>query len=259
LKFTDARPVPSAPSPTPVPKKYKGPTYFESAMKNGTVSAIDLKELEPQQQTLYVGTRSKLRPMLFAFNPLKKQVCPSGYQCIGGAKSSIWICDDFATGEHACLPAGDIDVGIDVDLPEDSLLMEGLNVNYNGGYGAYETHILFQCNQTVGRNVVFEPVVENWPPGTVFVARAHTGIVCPTKYLRSRPTGGAIFMFIFIIFVMILFSGGLLFSFIKNDKVQIPMADFWYDLVDSVVSFIVFCFTCGKKINGFNGAGYDSI
>jgi len=258
-EFKGPRALPPKPTATPVPKKYKNATYFESEFKDGKFSSIDIEKLESQEQDLYIGTPSSLRKMHVVYNPLKKKNCPDGWQCLGGAKSNIWLCDDFITGEHACIPAGDIDVQLDVSLPHDEFLMSGINLEYNGGYNDYTTNILFQCNMSVGNNVVFEPVVENWPPGRIFVARAHTGQVCPRTLSRKSATGGAVFLLILILIFALYFPLMIFIGFIKDSSVQIPNAKFWYEFVDSICSLIVFAFTCGRKVDGGGAAGYDSI
>jgi len=120
---------------------------------------------------------------------------------------------------------------------------------------------LFQCNETVGNNVVFEPVVENWPPGRIFLARAHTGQVCPKPFTRLSATGGAVFLLIIMLLFGLSFPVLIIIDFIQNSSVQIPFAHFWYEFIDSIYTVFVFAFTLGKKtsIGGGAGAGYDSI
>jgi len=259
-EFAGPKSLPPSPTPTAKPKSYSNSTVFESECIDGKISSIDISKLENQEQDLYVGTPSSLRKMHLAYNPLNKKTCPKGYDCLGNGTSNIWICDDFLNGEHACIPAGDIDVQLDISLPTDELLMTGINLEYNGGYNDYTTNILFQCNESVGNNVVFEPVVENWPPGKIFLARAHTGQVCPKPFTRVAATGGAVFLFIIMILFAVSFPLLIYVDFLQNSSVQIPLAQFWYEFVDSICSLFVFAFTLGKKVNvGGAGAGYDSI
>jgi hypothetical protein len=257
-KFADAAYLPSTPTATPKPSKYRGATYFTSEVKNGTVSQLDISRLDSQEQDLYIGKPSALRPYHIAFHPLKKKSCPAGYECLGGAKSNFWICDTFAGGEHACIPTGDIDAGFDVFLPNDTLLMEGINLEYSGGYNGYVTNVLFQCNDTLGVDeVLFEPVVENWGATKIYTARAHTGMVCPGKLLRdAKSSGGSIFLFILIFVLSCYFTFPMLFGFYTNAKVEITNAEFWYDYGDTIKGLL----TCNSNPTvGSQKNGYDNI
>jgi len=267
LPFENAGYIPRSPSPTPVPNKFKGPTYYETNLVDNSYASIDISKLkEIDSIPVYVGYRQHLSKHIMRFSPIKKVTCPSGYNCLGQAKSNVWFCSDYTLMETlaqtaVCIPGGDIDAGLVVSYNA-SNPMTGINFNYDGGYGNYtETHVLFQCNASVPKGVMqVEPVVLRYPPhgSTIFMARIHTSDVCPITIHHGKPTGGAVFMFILEFVAVIYFSGLLLWKVISKGSVELPNEDFWTEIVESMVTLILFVFSCGRKTSTGKDS-YDSI
>jgi len=262
LKFNDPDYLPKSPSPTPVPKKYKGPYKFMTPRVDNAIASINIKKIKVKDMyKTYVGYRKNLRPMDLVFSPVKKIDCPSGYNCLGGAKSNVWYCgnyNDRSTGlVKACLPGGDIDAGLDVSVINESYPMAGINVNYDGGYGnATETHMIFQCDPNVTKNEIdVDPVILRYPPNrgrTQYLARIRSSDICPQSYKHKKATGGAVFLFILIL-VALFFPIMVIAKFISKGEVIVPGAEFW----DEVLNDILFIVTCGRSLS--TKQSYDSI
>ena len=264
--------APPTPYPTPyiTPEPGYTPTFHYDSItdKNHKYISIDLDVDLPEyyEEIITIGLFPNYQRNLFKYYPVNKGPAPSGYTILDSdpnKKANVWRCFNSSNGHSYCHSAGDADVKLEYTLIDEDNLLAGVSLNYEGGYGQWETHVQLICNESVPLNRLDFDDVGTFIPSTKSpIIFAHTKMACPvdspyTPYVppgeeRDGITGGAIFLIIVVGIAVLYISIGMFVSFIKDGLIEIPNHDFWEDFFESVKTGFLFIFTCGKSNKGFS-------
>lgn len=261
----ESPPIPTkAPTPTPKPDYTPQFTFTSDPNKDGKVIHIELEKLPHYyDEIITVGEHLHYQRNLYRYYPVTPGLPPSGYEILDNENSNdnalanIWRCFNASNGKRYCHSAGNVKTGLYYDVITDEL-DGGVSLNYDGGYGGWETHIQIICNRSVPETKIdFDDVgllVANFNVPIIF---AHTSMAClvdspkptpaPVIFDRNSITGGAIFLFILTVVALIYVAVGFLFGFVRYGSIDMPNKEFWREFALDLETAVVFIFTCGKR------------
>ncbi|KAH0786978.1 hypothetical protein GPJ56_008976 [Histomonas meleagridis] len=238
--------APSGVTPTPEPSPHTINYVFET-YSSGQHIKLDLSKLQSDLEPVVLGFGKNHHKAEIDYTPSQLTSCPQGYTCPSDVKQgNIWKC----INNYYCWPIGDARYGLHMSLVNESEPLEGVAVNYDGGYGKYETHMIFQCNQSVPEHTIHFDEVGVQTRQNSIVLFAHTPDVCPIS--SSNMTPGAVFLLIVILFIVSYFGIGTLIMFAVKGVVEVPFQAFWTDVCNSIEATVTFVVTCGKGTNNYN-------
>lgn len=241
--------APSRITPTPTPDPSQKIDYTFNGIIDDSLLSLDLTKLKAEKQTVYLGVGEKYHKAEIFMTPGSLSSCPKGYTCNSDIKQgNIWKCIDGKT----CWPIGDAHYGLHFSFVDDDNHMAGVAVNYDGGYGKYETHVIFQCNTSVPKNTVH--LAETGAQGrqNVVVLYGHTPDVCPQPGYGKKPvSGGAVFLLIIILIIVLYFGLGTVIKFITTGTISLPNEEFWSQFWNCIKATVLFLVKC-EKPNNYN-------
>lgn len=251
-----------APSPRITPRPDYTPqtvfTYSDSSMKKSI--SVDLGQLEMHDELItvgyYEGHKSEYQRNLFRYYPKTPGVAPTGYTVLDNDNAdnspvvaNVWRCFNNTQGKW-CHTCGNLNIDLEVKLI-DKNITHGIELNYEGGYGGYESFIHLLCNESIpGNSLDFDDVGVFIPELKQPIIYAHTSRVCPynsdVPTARNSVTGGSVFLTLVIFGLVIYIASGVLFNYIRNGSLDFPHMDFWQSFFQCVKIAVYFIFTCGR-------------
>lgn len=239
--------APNKITPTPTPDPSQKVDYTFNGIIDDSLLSLDLKKMSSKKQTVILGYGDNYHMAEIILTPGKLSKCPKGYTCNSDIKEgNVWKCINGKT----CWPIGDARYGLHFSFIDDDNHMAGVAVNYDGGYGKYETHVLFQCNYSVPKHTIVFDEVGAQGRSNVVVLYGHTPDVCPQSgYGKKSITGGSTFLFLLLIVIVFYFGLGTIIKFITTGAISIPNEEFWSSFWKSVTSTALFLFKCEKPSN----------
>lgn len=279
------------PIPTPVPQArqtpepgYKPSYTYRYDQRDGSYLSIDLGQIEMHDEVINMGLFPHYQRNLFRYYPKNPGAPPSGFQVLDTdvTTANLWRCFNSTSGNY-CHSCGDSRINLIYQLVQDDDIKGGLSINYEGGYGGFETHIQLICNESIkGNKVDFDDVGRYHASTKAPVIFAHTSMICP-KYLTPTPkptqtrrptatpkptsgpepdgerngiTGGSVFLFMVIAGFVLYLLIGVMVGFIRNGMLAFPNEDFWVGFAECVETAVIFIFTCGKKGGRMGGDAF---
>ncbi|OHT02955.1 hypothetical protein TRFO_29767 [Tritrichomonas foetus] len=264
-------------TPVPAARQTPAPGYVPQYQYSKTIGdkmiSINLGDLETHTEIITIGLFPHYQRNLFRYYPKTPGAAPTGYRVIDTDKTTanVWRCFNLS-GVGYCHTCGDLNINLDYQLVKQNDLSGGLSLNYEGGYGQYETHVQLICNESIkGNEVDFDDVGFFTYQMKSPIIFAHTSLICPKSTgpttaptsapitptteptispepgERSNVTGGSIFLFIVIAGLVLYLAIGVLVGFVRQGTLGFPNADFWEEFFECVVAAVTFIFTCGKK------------
>ncbi|KAH0793087.1 hypothetical protein GPJ56_002982 [Histomonas meleagridis] len=238
--------APSGVTPTPEPEPHTINYVFESYAQGQHIK-LDLSKLQSDLEPVVLGFGKNHHRAEIDYTPSQLTSCPQGYTCPSDVKQgNIWKC----INQNYCWPIGDARYGLHMSLVNESEPLEGVAINYDGGYARYEAHLIFQCNQSVPEHTIHFDEVGVQTRQNAIVLYAHTPDVCPVNSLGV--TGGAVFLLIVILLVVLYFGIGTMIMFFVKGVVEVPFQSFWSEVCECVAATIKFVVTCGKGLDNYN-------
>ncbi|KAH0794263.1 hypothetical protein GPJ56_001866 [Histomonas meleagridis] len=246
--------APTTPTPTPDPSYVQIFSYVEES--NNKYVYLDLNNFSDYQEEIALGYGSNYQKNTIIFNPVTPKSPPTGYISLDGdsATANVWRCFQASDLKKYCHSIGNARYGIYHELAEESNFDSGIAVNYEGGYGGYETHFIFQCNLSIPSDQVNFDQAARLTPQKVVVIFAHTSMVCPKEgqwvgpdQKSARVSGGAVFLIIIFIGVVLYFSVFVILGVVRENKVEFPHYTFWKEVGCCIATGAIFLATCGKR------------
>ncbi|OHT17154.1 hypothetical protein TRFO_12685 [Tritrichomonas foetus] len=245
---------------TPAPGYKPEYTYESITNQDGKYIKIDLAGLPVYYDELItLGLHPKFQRNLYRYYPVTPGAAPEGYQILdedNDRTANVWRCFNSSDGRKVCHTAGDSTVNLIYQIINESNLLSGVSLNYEGGYGGYQTHIQLICNESVpaGR-IDFDDVGRLITSQKSPIIFAHTSMACPidSPYPPYDPTnrgvitGGSIFLTIVVVISVLYLTIGVLINFIKDGVISIPNSEFWQEVGQCIHAAVIFIGTCGKR------------
>jgi hypothetical protein len=210
---------------------------------DGLYAEVNLFKVPSIEHTIALGFGNEYELAVVRFYPIEPGPPPSGFAVLDGrdATANIWRCVQSAVDGGYCASIGQAKYGL--TFANDSVI----TATYGKGYGGASTQVRFVCGLTLKEDeFVFHStgtIGDDW--AIVFDLRG--GAFCPRDdYTVKKLRGGAVFLIIVLSVVVVYVCGGVLLKPLMG-KIEMPNAEFWSEVRQSVVAALAFVWSCGKK------------
>ena len=233
-------PTPS-PASQPYPIQYSDDDYYFDFATLGSSNVDMTYQLD---KTVEVGT--------FMFDPDGVISCPSGAECKGVEKATAWKCwVDAITSKQNCIAVAD------VRYPPEQITAS--KVVYAGGYSTYQLEMKLNCKSDhAATNYTIDNTATE-SSSQYLTVNLYSQAFCPGRGLtRNGVTGGAVFVFIIGVIIILYCVIGLTYNFLSYGKFEFPNSNLWQELGSSIATAFNFI-TCRRRVIDVRSEKYDAI
>jgi hypothetical protein len=211
---------------------------------------VDLFKLKSLSQSVVLGYGTNYELDWIEFHPTTPKPAPSGYRVLDGdgasAVANVWRCVQHSVEGAFCSSIGQAKYGLTWTLNGNDA-DKGVVATFGAGYGGAVTHLQFLCNWTVEHGEIVFDDVGAFSPSWIFVIHVHSRMFCPNYKAGLRVlSGGSVFLMILLVGVTVYLFVGVLWNLLLRDKIEIPNVELWGEVRLSILTAILFIFTCRK-------------
>jgi hypothetical protein len=246
--------VRASPAPIPPSKGDMCELQFGDSLLNLTsYNSVNHSRQDPdgwQGEVTVGGDYSGEKATLF-YQPCDGMSCPARAQCEGDDYGTVWLC--FGDQRHDCIGYGLFFNNLTAEVGDDSVI-----VTYTADRHR-RALVTFAQDPSVPN-----PTTLVLPSDVTVTGTTLSFTVKVQRFLHltapvQRVTGGAVFLLIVAIAVVLYLSLGCAYGYFKFGTFQVPNAAFWDDVYSSILTAFAFFFGHhGTAARPIYNAGLDS-